>query len=57
MKVHKKKISVSQNGTMECPRCGEEFQNKGGLKKHFIKEHSFQNTDESKIQGQIITVE
>ena len=53
VKVHKKKISVSQNGMIECPRCGEEFQNKGELKTHFIKEHSIQNTNESKIQGQI----
>ena len=53
VKIHKKKICLSQNGTVECPRCGEEFQNKQCLKEHFIKEHSTQGTNGTEVQGQI----
>ena len=53
VKIHKKKICLSQNGTVECPRCGEEFQNKQCLKEHFIKEHSTRGTNGTEVQGQI----
>ena len=36
VKVHKKKISLSGNGKMRCPKCGNEFQSKGALRRNCI---------------------
>ena len=51
VKVHKKKLSLSQNGAMKCPKCSTEFQNKKELKNHFINQHPVQDINESETQG------